>query len=139
MADKTLTVSLMDPPYDSETTTTALRIVEAALDKGISVNVFAYEGAVMLPMKAQQAHPNPVKGTTVEDQQHPTTAGFISALFEKAGGDAQLQWTNCGLCIDERGAGPRQFRNALVFLAADHGRLADVRDAVRHWLAWRDA
>ena len=104
MADKTLTVSLMDPPYDSETTTTALRIVEAALDKGISVNVFAYEGAVMLPMKAQQAHPNPVKGTTVEDQQHPTTAGFISALFEKAGGDAQLQWTNCGLCIDERGA-----------------------------------
>jgi uncharacterized protein len=39
--------------------------------------------------------------------------------------------------LDERGAGPRQFRNALVFLAADHGRLADVSDAVRHWLAWR--
>ncbi len=104
MADKTLTVSLMDPPYDSETTTTALRIVEAALDKGISVNVFAYEGAVMLTMKGQQAHPNPVKGTTAEDQRHPTTAGFISALFEKAGGDAQLQWTYCGLCVDERGA-----------------------------------
>jgi hypothetical protein len=39
--------------------------------------------------------------------------------------------------LDERGSGPRQYRNALVFLAADHGRLADVRDAVRHWLAWR--
>jgi tRNA 2-thiouridine synthesizing protein D len=104
MADKSITISLMDPPYDSETTTTALRITEAALNKGISVNVFAYEGAVMLTMKAQQAHPNPVKGTTVEDQQHPTTAGFISALFEKAGGDAQLQWINCGLCVDERGA-----------------------------------
>jgi len=104
MADKSITISLMDPPYDSETTTTALRITEAALNKGIGVNVFAYEGAVMLTMKAQQAHPNPVKGTTVEDQQHPTTAGFISALFEKAGGDAQLQWINCGLCVDERGA-----------------------------------
>jgi len=104
MADKSITISLMDPPYDSETTTTALRITEAALNKGISVNVFAYEGAVMLTMKAQQAHPNPVKGTTVEDQQHPTTAGFISALFEKAGVDAQLQWINCGLCVDERGA-----------------------------------
>ena len=39
--------------------------------------------------------------------------------------------------LNERGAGPRQHRNALVFLAADQGRLADVRDAVRHWLAWR--
>ena len=26
MSDKTITLSLMDPPYDSETTTTALRI-----------------------------------------------------------------------------------------------------------------
>jgi len=104
MSDKTITLSLMDPPYDSETTTTALRIAEAALDKGISVNVFAYEGAVMLTMKAQQAHPNPVKGTTVEDQHHPTTAGFVGALFEKAAGDVQFQWINCGLCADERGA-----------------------------------
>ena len=105
MSDKTITLSLMDPPYDSETTTTALRIANAALDKGISVNVFAYEGAVTLTMKGQSAHPNPVKGTTVEDQQHPTTAGFIGALFEKAAGDVQFQWINCGLCVDERGAG----------------------------------
>ena len=41
------------------------------------------------------------------------------------------------LLLNERGTGPRQYRNALVFLAADQGRLADVRDAVRHWLAWR--
>ena len=105
MAGKTLTISLMDPPYESGTTTTALRIVEAALSKGISVNMFAYEGAVSLTIKNQAAHPNPVKGTTVEQQEHPTTSGFIAALFEKAGGDVQLQWINCGLCVDERGAG----------------------------------
>jgi tRNA 2-thiouridine synthesizing protein D len=113
MADKSITISLMDPPYDSETSTTALRIADAALSKGISVNVFAYEGAVTLTIKAQAAHPNPVKGTSVEDQNHPTTAGFIAALFEKAGGDVQFQWVNCGLCVDERGAaewieGPRR-------------------------------
>ncbi len=113
MADKTITISLMDGPYDSETTTTALRIAESALSKGISVNVFAYEGAVSLTLKGQKQHPNPVKGTTAEEQQHPTTAGFIAALFEKAGGDTQLQWVNCGLCVDERGAsdwidGPRR-------------------------------
>jgi hypothetical protein len=38
--------------------------------------------------------------------------------------------------LNERGTAPRQYRNALVFLAADQGRLADLRDAVRHWLAW---
>ena len=36
MSDKTITLSLMDPPYDSETTTTALRIAEAALDKALN-------------------------------------------------------------------------------------------------------
>lgn len=104
MAEKTLTLSLMDSPYQSETTTTALRIAEAALSRGISVNVFAYEGAVTLPLKGQAPHPNPVKGTTVEQQEHPTTARFISALFEKAGGDVKFDWINCGLCVDERGA-----------------------------------
>ena len=70
----TLTIALMDPPYGSETTTTALRIADAAVRKGHKVNVFAYEGAVTLTMKGQAPHPNPVKGTTVESQDHPTTA-----------------------------------------------------------------
>lgn len=102
---KTLTICVMDPPYESATTTTMLRIVDAALRKGHNVNVFAYEGAVSLPLKTQAPHPNPVKGTTVEDQHHPTTSGFISALFEAAGAaGAKLDWVNCGLCVDERGA-----------------------------------
>lgn len=39
--------------------------------------------------------------------------------------------------LDERGSGPRQYRNTLVFLAADHGRLDDLRSGVRQWMAWR--
>ncbi len=35
-----------------------------------------------------------------------------------------------------RGSIPRIFRNVLVFLAADHARLEDLEDAVRHYLAW---
>ena len=46
--EKSITIALMDPPYSSGTTTTALRIMDAALRKGINVNVFAYEGAVNL-------------------------------------------------------------------------------------------
>jgi len=103
---KTFTVVLMDPPYESESSTTALRIIDAALRKGHQVRVFAYEGAVNLTMKAQQPHPNPVKGTSVEQEQHPTTKEWISSLFKLAREkEVKLDWVNCGLCVDERGAG----------------------------------
>lgn len=101
---KKLTLALMDPPYESANSTTALRIISAALEKGIDVNVFAYEGAVCLPLKDQAPHANPVKGTTVEDEAHPTTKAFISSLLEIGKDSPALTWVNCGLCVDERGA-----------------------------------
>ena len=104
MAEKILTLALMDPPYESANTTTALRIIDAALKKGIRVNVFAYEGAVCLPLKDQTPHANPVKGTTVEQEDHPTTKKFISDLLKIGGDNPLLNWVNCGLCVDERGA-----------------------------------
>ncbi|HEV8483435.1 MAG TPA: DsrE family protein [Blastocatellia bacterium] len=105
MSRKTLTLALMDPPYESANSTTALRIISAALNKGINVNVFAYEGAVNLPFRDQAPHANPVKGTTVEEEDHPTTKKFISSLLEVGKGEPLLTWLNCGLCVDERGAG----------------------------------
>jgi tRNA 2-thiouridine synthesizing protein D len=102
MDEKTLTLALMDPPYESANSTTAMRIIAAALRQGLRVNVFAYEGAVGLPLKDQTPHANPVKGTTLEEEEHPTTSGFVSALLEMGGG--RLTWVNCGLCVDERGA-----------------------------------
>ena len=105
MTEKRLTLALMDPPYESANSTTALRIISAALEKGIHVNVFAYEGAVCLPLKDQAPHANPVKGTTVEEEEHPTTRAFISSLLEMGKDNPLLTWVNCGLCVDERGAG----------------------------------
>jgi tRNA 2-thiouridine synthesizing protein D len=102
---KTLTLAIMTPPYESETSTTALRIIDATLRQGHNVNVFAYEGAVNLTMAAQQPHANPVKGTSVEEEAHPTTKDWIAALFKLPQGDQTLEWINCGLCVDERGAG----------------------------------
>ena len=103
--EKSITIALMDPPYSSGTTTTALRIMDAALRKGINVNVFAYEGAVNLTMSGQAPHPNPVKGTSIEEQDHPSTAKFIAGLFTLGSDSPKLEWVNCGLCVDERGAG----------------------------------
>ena len=39
-------------------------------------------------------------GTTVEQEEHPTTKDLVAALMEPG-----LRWVNCGLCVDERGAG----------------------------------
>lgn len=103
---KTITIAIMDAPYESANSTTALRIIDAALKKGHNVNVFAYEGAVNLTMKAQQPHPNPVKGTSIEQEQHPTTKDWVGSLFALASkSGVKLDWVNCGLCVDERGAG----------------------------------
>ncbi len=104
MADKKLTIALMDAPYEKASTITAFRIVSAALKKGIHVNVFAYEGAVSLAIRDQAPHANPVKGTTVEQEEHPTTKEFVRSLLEIGKSNPQLNWVNCGLCVDERGA-----------------------------------
>ena len=102
MNERRLTLALMDPPYESANSTTALRIITAALEKGIDVNVFAYEGAVCLPLKDQTPHANPVKGTSVEEEEHPTTKAFVSSLLAIGKEKPLLTWVNCGLCVDER-------------------------------------
>ena len=105
MADRTLTLAVMDAPYEAAASTTAFRIIAAALAKGIDVNVFAYEGAVSLTVKEQAPHANPVKGTSVEQEEHPTTKDLVAALLEMGRSEPRLNWVNCGLCVDERGAG----------------------------------
>ncbi|CAM2068711.1 DsrE family protein [Sulfidibacter corallicola] len=103
---KTLTLALMDAPYEKAASTTALRLIHEALSRGHNVNVFAYEGAVNLTMADQKPHANPVKGTSLEEEDHPTTKEWIGSLFELAENKgATLKWINCGLCVDERGAG----------------------------------
>ena len=105
MADRSLTVAIMDAPYEAAASTTAFRIIAAALEKGIAVNVFAYEGAVSLSGKDQAPHANPVKGTSVEEEEHPTTKDLVAGLLALGAAGPTLTWVNCGLCVDERGAG----------------------------------
>lgn len=103
---KTLSIAIMDAPYESANSTTALRIIHSALNQGHNVNVFAYEGAVSLTMKDQTPHANSIKGTTLAQENHPTTKDWIAALLKLAQEkEIVLNWINCGLCVDERGAG----------------------------------
>jgi tRNA 2-thiouridine synthesizing protein D len=102
---KTLTFALMDPPFENARSTTALRLIDIAVRRGYNVNVFAYEGAVYLPFAKQAAHANAVHGRSVEEENHPLPRAWLQALMREASAhDAKLDWVNCGLCVDERGA-----------------------------------
>src|SRR6478735_7930896 len=71
MADrKTITIAVMDAPFESSRSTTALRLIDLAAKRGYNINVFAYEGAVLQPFGAQKAHPNAVHGRSVEEENH---------------------------------------------------------------------
>lgn len=62
----------------------------------------------------------------VLDPEQPHTRGAATSEAQVAA-DEILRW---------RGSAPRVFRNALVFLAADGARYADLDDALCRWLAW---
>lgn len=103
---KTLTFMLMDPPFESTRSTTALRLLQIAAERGYNLNVLAYEGAVYLPFNGQAGHPNPIHGHDASEESHPLPKDWIRTIGETAeakGG--KLDWVNCGLCADERGAG----------------------------------
>lgn len=94
----------MNPPYESANTVTVMRLVEAILRKGHHVNVMAYEGAVAYTAGLQKPHPNPVKGRSVDEEKHPNTKDWVTALFQFAHSKGlKLDWIRCGLCEDERG------------------------------------
>lgn len=124
----TITVGLMDPPYESANTVTGLRIVDAALRKGIQVNVFLYEGAVALGFADQKPHANPVKQTSVEQQEHPNPKDWVSGLLELARQEgATLNWVNCGLCVDERGV-EKQVEGVRRGSPADFWKMAEASE-----------
>ncbi len=107
MADKkTLTFAIMDPPYEDARSTTALRLMDICARRGYDINVFAYEGAVYLPFARQEAHPNAVHGHDAEEEDHPLPKEWVAAIIDEAAKNGgKVDWVNCGLCVDERGAG----------------------------------
>ena len=104
MSKKRLTIALMDPPYESESLTTAFRNLDVAAGRGYDINVFAYEGAAALAFARQSHHPNAIHGKDLAEENHPTTKDQVAALLAEAGRNGgKVDWVNCGLCVDERG------------------------------------
>lgn len=99
-----LTFAIMDGPFENARTVTAFRLIQAALQRGHDVNVFAYEGSVGLAFARQAAHPNPVHGRDAAEENHPLPRLWVGQLLQFAAKrKLKLDWVNCGMCVDERG------------------------------------
>lgn len=104
---RTLTFVLMNPPFEASRTVSAFRLLDAAVRAGFGVNVFAYEGAVLIPLAAQSGHANADHGRDAAEEDHPLPREWVAGLFELARTQgSSFAWVNCGLCVDERGAAP---------------------------------
>jgi tRNA 2-thiouridine synthesizing protein D len=98
MADRTtLTLVLMDAPYESARSTTALRLLALAVRRGWNVNVFAYEGAVGIPFAKQAPHPNAVHGRDAAQEDHPNPKDWVAAVMADAAGRGANRLAQCGL------------------------------------------
>jgi len=80
-------------------------------------------------------HLMPASGQDVPDDLDArlVVLGIDHPHSKEAGNAAE---TAAKAILESRGAGPRLYRNALVFLAADKARLQDLDEAARRYLAW---
>jgi tRNA 2-thiouridine synthesizing protein D len=103
---KTLTFIPLASAASMTLSAVAVRLDSNGASISTNVSIFAYEGAVMLPFRHQQPHPNAVHGRDVEQEDHPLPREWIAGMMDCAAKKGLgFEWVNCGLCVDERGAG----------------------------------
>ncbi|MEU9481777.1 hypothetical protein [Streptomyces sp. NPDC048191] len=95
-----LLITLTAPPFDSDTVTTVLRLADATLRRGASVQVWACGYATALTQRGLGA----VKPRDLRDlrTEHPSTAAVIGGLL-KSHPDT-FAWYVCRFCAEDRGA-----------------------------------
>ena len=83
-----------------------------------------------------RVHPSPKSGSDVPDEDEVALVALGPEYPHDAKAAVSKAITAAGEILASRGAGPRTNQNMLVFLVADHLRLAELTTAVREYLAW---
>lgn len=83
-----------------------------------------------------RVHPSPKSGSDVPDEDEVALVALGPECPHDAKAAASKAVTKAGEILASRGAGARTNQNMLVFLVADHLRLAELTTAVREYLAW---
>lgn len=82
-------------------------------------------------------HPCPVSSADVRDEPSTRLVILDPDHPHTRGADDSRAIAAAAAILSHRGESPRQYRNALVFAAADRTKLADLDEAVRQYLAWK--
>jgi len=96
---KKVAIVLATGSYQREAPTTVLRLVEKLLQRGVDVNVWAFEEAVTLTNKDQIDHNEPGSLQKVLGEKHPNIGRFIDQLIRAGLHGAKLDWVSCILCV----------------------------------------
>lgn len=69
--------------------------------------------------------------------EHETRLVILDPDYSHTGNGNSTAMEQAQKILENRGTSPRIFRNVLVFLAADRNRMDDLKQSVRHFLAWK--
>jgi len=116
--------------YQREAPTTVLRLAEKLLERGIEVNVWAFEEAVTLTNREQIEHNEPPSLKPVLGESHAPVGRFIDQLLRAGLHGAKMDWVTCILCAQERGVEKHQMGGAIVGTLGDLWKFVGGADQV---------
>lgn len=94
-------ITLMGAPHADDTTTSAVRLVQAMLKQGARVQVWTCGYATMLTQRALgESKPRNLADWSVD---YPSTTALVVELLNAF--PDSLFWYGCRFCSDDRGAG----------------------------------
>lgn len=127
---KRVCIMLATGSYLREAPTTVLRLTEKLLQKGVDVNVWAFEEAVTLTNKDQIDHKEPSSLQKVLGEKHGHVGRSIDMLMRAGLHGAKLDWVSCILCVQERGTEKHQMGGAIIGTLGDLWKFIKSADKV---------
>ncbi|EAY56198.1 MAG: Hypothetical protein C75L2_00600008 [Leptospirillum sp. Group II 'C75'] len=125
-----VTLILSTGSYLREAPTTVLRLVEKLLERGIEVNVWAFEEAVTLTNRDQIEHSEPPSLRKVIGDKHAYIGKFIDQLLRAGLHTSKLNWVTCILCAQERGVEHHQMNGVMIGTLGDLWKFIQSADQV---------
>jgi tRNA 2-thiouridine synthesizing protein D len=127
---KSVTFFIATGSYLREAPTTLLRLAEKLMQRGVQVNVWAFEEAVTLTNKDQIDHAEPGSLQKVLGEKHTHVGRSIDALVRAGLHGAKMDWVSCILCVQERGTEKHQMSGVVVGTLGDLWKFIRASDRV---------
>lgn len=127
---KRVAIMIATGSYLRESPTTVLRLTEKLLQRGVDVNVWAFEEAVTLTNKDQIDHNEPSSLQKVLGEKHGHVSRAIDALMRAGLHGAKLDWVSCILCVQERGVEKHQMGGSIIGTLGDLWKFIRAADRV---------